>query len=153
MVQSSRPPCKSIGSSKANGSFWEGDEHAYGAGESARGATVWRGRAPTELINFLSLGSMSLSILFFLCLALPLLAAGTQIIFFMVDAKGQQGGSVLTTVQLSGDSSCINDQSPSSTVAPSSTSTPSALHGFASVWQGNSVTDEVSVTDTFQTPL
>ncbi|KAJ7244729.1 hypothetical protein B0H12DRAFT_1128519 [Mycena haematopus] len=48
---------------------------------------------------------------------------GTEIIFMMVDAQGRTGGSYLTTVGLSGDSSCINSQSPSSTIAPSSGST------------------------------
>ncbi|KAJ7357296.1 hypothetical protein DFH08DRAFT_851577 [Mycena albidolilacea] len=49
---------------------------------------------------------------------------GTQIIFLMLDAQGRSGGSYLTTVALSGDSSCINDQSPSSTTpASGSTST------------------------------
>jgi len=48
---------------------------------------------------------------------------GTQIIFVLVDAQGRPGGSVLSTVGLSGDSSCINDKSPSSTIAPSSGTT------------------------------
>ncbi|KAJ6519751.1 hypothetical protein C8R45DRAFT_952610 [Mycena sanguinolenta] len=51
---------------------------------------------------------------------------GTQIIFMMVDARGQSGGSYLDTVGLSGDASCINSQSPSSTIAPGSTSTSSS---------------------------
>jgi len=50
---------------------------------------------------------------------------GTEIVFLMVDALGQTGGSILSTVGLSGDASCINSQSPSSTIAPSSGSTSS----------------------------
>jgi hypothetical protein len=44
----------------------------------------------------------------------------TTIIFMMIDGQGRPGGSVRFTVGLSGDSSCINDQSPSSTIPPSS---------------------------------
>ncbi|KAF7339523.1 Methionine vitamin-b12 [Mycena sanguinolenta] len=51
---------------------------------------------------------------------------GTQIIFMMVDAQGQSGGSYLDTVGLSGDASCINSQSPSSTIVPGSASTSSS---------------------------
>jgi len=50
---------------------------------------------------------------------------GTQIIFSLVDAKFRQGGSFLNTVELSGDSSCINAQSPSSTIDPSTSPTSS----------------------------
>ncbi|KAJ7071099.1 hypothetical protein C8F01DRAFT_415309 [Mycena amicta] len=50
---------------------------------------------------------------------------GTDVIFLMVDAKNNQGGSELFNVGLSGDTSCITSDSPSST-AQSSTSTPSA---------------------------
>ncbi|KAF7347889.1 Methionine vitamin-b12 [Mycena venus] len=50
----------------------------------------------------------------------------TTIIFMMIDAQGRPGGSVRYTVALSGDSSCINDQSPSSTIPPSSGPTSSS---------------------------
>ncbi|KAJ7169814.1 hypothetical protein C8R46DRAFT_1090110 [Mycena filopes] len=52
---------------------------------------------------------------------------GTQIIFIMVDANFRQGGSFLDTVTLSGDSSCINDLSPSSTTSATSTNSSSAV--------------------------
>ncbi|KAJ7092658.1 hypothetical protein C8R44DRAFT_816241 [Mycena epipterygia] len=51
---------------------------------------------------------------------------GTEIIFLMIDANFRQGGSFLNTVALSGDSSCINATSPSSTIDLSATSTSSA---------------------------
>ncbi|KAJ7293511.1 hypothetical protein C8J57DRAFT_1269226 [Mycena rebaudengoi] len=50
---------------------------------------------------------------------------GTQIIFLMVDADLRPGGSVLAIVALSGDSSCIDAQSPSSTISPNPSSTQS----------------------------
>ncbi|KIJ68522.1 hypothetical protein HYDPIDRAFT_165322 [Hydnomerulius pinastri MD-312] len=53
-------------------------------------------------------------------------AAGTTIIFTMIDAQGRSGGSSDTeVVLLSNDATCLNGNSPSSTatVAPSSTST------------------------------
>ncbi|KAJ7487532.1 hypothetical protein B0H11DRAFT_2013750 [Mycena galericulata] len=55
---------------------------------------------------------------------------GTQIVFSMVDSSFQQGGSFLATVEPSGDSSCINSTSPSSTIdlsaSPTSTTSPSS---------------------------
>lgn len=56
-------------------------------------------------------------------------AAGTTIIFTVTDAKGNSGGSSDTeTVALSNDASCLNANSPSSTVSsvPSSTSAASS---------------------------
>ncbi|OAX37825.1 hypothetical protein K503DRAFT_866598 [Rhizopogon vinicolor AM-OR11-026] len=55
-------------------------------------------------------------------------AAGTNLIFFMIDSQGRQGGvSPLNTVQpLLSNSSCLNINSPSSTTsAPSQTSSQS----------------------------
>ncbi|KAJ7783713.1 hypothetical protein DFH07DRAFT_1054901 [Mycena maculata] len=57
---------------------------------------------------------------------------GTQIIFSMVDANLRQGGSFLNTVAISGDSSCINSTSPSSTINPSASSTSSASSSASS---------------------
>ncbi|KAJ6509468.1 hypothetical protein C8R47DRAFT_1098818 [Mycena vitilis] len=65
----------------------------------------------------------------------------TQIIFFMVDGRAQVGGSVLTTVELSSDSSCINDKSPSSTVSPSSTSSPTSTSSSAPSTSSSSAPD------------
>ncbi|KAF7966254.1 hypothetical protein HWV62_39427 [Athelia sp. TMB] len=55
-------------------------------------------------------------------------ASGTSMMFVMVDANGNQGGSSdLEQVQANTDASCLNAQSPSSTASPTSTSTvPSA---------------------------
>ncbi|KAJ7596969.1 hypothetical protein C8J56DRAFT_1158966 [Mycena floridula] len=51
---------------------------------------------------------------------------GTSLIFIMTDALFRQGGSSdLYTVVSSDDTSCINKNSPSSTIGPSSTSSPS----------------------------
>ncbi|KAF7320060.1 Methionine vitamin-b12 [Mycena kentingensis (nom. inval.)] len=52
---------------------------------------------------------------------------GTDVLLFMYDSKQRQGGSELFTVGLSGDTSCINNDSPSSTEAssPTSSSSPS----------------------------
>ncbi|KAF8350129.1 hypothetical protein F5887DRAFT_943923 [Amanita rubescens] len=58
-------------------------------------------------------------------------AAGTSIVFFMVDAQGRQGGSSnITKVESSNDATCLDSSSPSSTSAhkspthATSTSTP-----------------------------
>ncbi|KAJ7786241.1 hypothetical protein B0H16DRAFT_1489753 [Mycena metata] len=51
---------------------------------------------------------------------------GTQIIFLMVDANLRQGGSFLDTVTLTGDTSCINASSPSSTIDASASASASA---------------------------
>ncbi|KAF9270154.1 hypothetical protein L218DRAFT_982784 [Marasmius fiardii PR-910] len=49
---------------------------------------------------------------------------GTSIVFLMVDSQGRQGGSSdIRTVQVSDDISCINSNSPSSTMVASPTST------------------------------
>ncbi|KAJ7125649.1 hypothetical protein C8R43DRAFT_1029766 [Mycena crocata] len=50
---------------------------------------------------------------------------GTQIIFSMTDANFRQGGSFLNTVAVSGDSSCITPDSPSSTTNAAATPTSS----------------------------
>ncbi|OJA11300.1 hypothetical protein AZE42_06524, partial [Rhizopogon vesiculosus] len=58
-------------------------------------------------------------------------AAGTNLIFFMIDSQGRQGGvSPLNTVQPLSNTSCLNVNSPSSTAsAPSQTSSQSTPSG------------------------
>lgn len=51
-------------------------------------------------------------------------AAGTTMMFLMVDSQGRQGGSSdVLTVASSGDSTCLNAQSPTSTANPSASGT------------------------------
>lgn len=53
-------------------------------------------------------------------------AAGTTMVFIMIDSQGRQGGSSdILTVASSDDSTCLNAQSPTSTASPSA-SGPSA---------------------------
>jgi hypothetical protein len=56
------------------------------------------------------------------------IAAGTQVIFYMMDSQGRQGGvSPIYTVQPLANTSCLNVNSPSSTAsAPSQTSSQSS---------------------------
>ncbi|KAF8610628.1 hypothetical protein BDV93DRAFT_540348 [Ceratobasidium sp. AG-I] len=55
-------------------------------------------------------------------------AAGTNIVFIMTDAQGRQGGSTdIYTVSASGDSSCINSDSPGSTAQSTAASTATAV--------------------------
>lgn len=51
-------------------------------------------------------------------------AAGTTMVFVMVDSRGRQGGSSdILTVASSDDSTCLNAQSPTSTTSPSASGT------------------------------
>ncbi|PFH50812.1 hypothetical protein AMATHDRAFT_60460 [Amanita thiersii Skay4041] len=52
-------------------------------------------------------------------------AAGTSIVFFMVDGQGRQGGSSdVRKVGITDDMTCLNGNSPSSTSGPTSTKHP-----------------------------
>ncbi|KIM75422.1 hypothetical protein PILCRDRAFT_13669 [Piloderma croceum F 1598] len=52
------------------------------------------------------------------------IAAGTTVVFVMIDSRGRQGGSSdILTVASSDDSTCLNAQSPTSTASPSASGT------------------------------
>lgn len=60
------------------------------------------------------------------------IASGTNVVFTVSDAQGRQGGvSDLYTVSASGDSSCINSDSPSSTAQSATTTAAGAPTGTA----------------------
>jgi hypothetical protein len=52
------------------------------------------------------------------------IAAGTTMVFIMIDSRGRQGGSSdILTVASSDDSTCLNAHSPTSTASPSASGT------------------------------
>ncbi|KAG6885840.1 hypothetical protein C0993_008803 [Termitomyces sp. T159_Od127] len=74
-------------------------------------------------------------------------AAGTSLLFTMVDARGRNGGtSDIKPVGITDDATCINSSSPSSTTASASTSTPAPSTAINSQTPSTTVSPSTSTT-------